>query len=466
MKKGKELRALSYVAGIFVIAAALLLVVFLLLTLAGLIHPRQQPLTLYTPDIIKEYDGLSVIGGQPEITHGVLHDGHTLEILNLPQHSRVGQYENAPEFRIIDETGADVTELYAIEKDYGFICIQPRSIGISCVGDCKYYDGNPLTAAPVSLTAGALAPGDYLKTEDGNSILYPGSIPVEPAYQIISKDGANVTDQYAVSEYLGDLTILPRSITLSTSSGKKVYDGTPLTTPGWKQVQGKLLDGHSIEMSVTASQTEVGSSQNEGTARILDEDGKDVSNLYNIQYQFGTLEIQSIPLYIRTGSARKVYDGTPLDCLQWELTGGDLPAGASIVPKRSTTATQVGSTANVVQLTVLDENGADITFRYRFVYEYGTLNIQPRTITIRTGSAEKPFDGTPLRCHDYELIKGTLCENEHIEITGVSITNVGYSDNYVLDCTIYRIDENGTKIDVSACYRISFELGLLRITPN
>lgn len=466
MKKGKELRALSYVAGIFAMASALLLVVFLILTLVGLIHPRQQPLTLHTPNIVKVYDGLSITGNQPEITYGELHDGHTLEILNLPQHSRVGQYENIPEYRILDETGADVTAQYEICGDFGVITIQARQLNIACEGDCKFYDGTPLTAAPISLTGGTLAPGDQLVTEEGNSILYPGSVPVEPSYRIVSKDGINVTDQYAVYEHLGNLTVLPRSITLGTDSAKKIYDGNALTAPGWKQVQGKLLDGHSVEMNVTSSHSEVGTAPNEGAARILDENGKDVSAFYDIQYQFGTLEIQPIPLYIRTGSARKIYDGTPMECPQWELTGGELPAGASIVPQSSTAVTQVGNVANEVQFAVLDENGKDITFRYHFVYDYGTLNIQPCAITVRTGSAQKAYDGTPLQCNDFELVKGDLCKNEYIEITGVSITNVGYSENYVLDCSVYRIDENGTKTDVSACYRISFEFGLLRITTN
>lgn len=464
MKKGKELRAASYVAGIFAMASALLLTIFLILTLMGLLHPRQQRLTLYTPSISKIYDGSTLSGSEPEITYGQLHDGHTLEVVNLPQYSRVGFYENAPEFRILDDTGADVTDQYEICKDFGFITIQARQLTVACMGDSKIYDGEPLTADPVTLIGGTLIPGDQLVTENGNSILYPGTVSIKPVYRIISKDDTDVTDQYAVSEYLEKLTVLPRPITVGTESGNKVYDGTPLTASDWTLVQGRLLDNHTIQMNVTTAQSEVGTAKNEGAASILDENGKDISHLYDIRYQFGTLQVQPIALYVSTGSSQKVYDGTPLSCPEWTLTGGELSAGASIVPQSSSSVTKVGAVNNEVQFAVIDEKGKDISSRYHFDYDYGTLSIQPRSVTIRTGSAHKVYDGTPLRCDEFELIQGILMEHDQIEITGVSITNTGYSENYVLDCSVYHIDENGTKTDVTTCYRISFEFGLLTIT--
>ena len=125
-----------------------------------------------------------------------------------------------------------------------------------------------------------------------------------------------------------------------------------------------------------------------------------------------------------------------------------------------------GTVDNEVRLSVLDADGRDITARYRFICDYGTLDIQPRAITIRTGSAQKVYDGTPLQCQDFELIQGSLCEGEWIELLGASITEVGYSENFVLDCSVYKREADGVWSDLSACYRLTFEFGTLRITTD
>ena len=305
MKKHKELRAISYMAGIFVIAAALLLTVFLLLTALGLIHPRQQRLTLHTPDIAKVYDAVALSGSTPQITYGQLHQGHRLEVLSLPQYTQVGDYENIPVYRILDETGADVTKQYDITPDYGTVSIQARSITVTSPDKTKVYDGTALVSEPVQLSGGTLASGHQLVAQGGNSLLYPGTVAIAGAYQIVSETGADVTNQYRINEQLGTLTVMPITLTLGTESAQKVYDGEALTEQTWTQLQGSLLAGHSIQMNISASLSQVGTAQNEGIATVWDENGADVTSLYHIQYRFGTLQVQPIQLHILTGSAQR-----------------------------------------------------------------------------------------------------------------------------------------------------------------
>ena len=63
--------------------------------------------------------------------------------------------------------------------------------------------------------------------------------------------------------YTGSVTreykVTPRELTVTTESASKPYDGTPLTAPG--RVEG-LVDGETVELRLTGSQTEVGSSDN------------------------------------------------------------------------------------------------------------------------------------------------------------------------------------------------------------
>ena len=466
MTNQKQIKALTYWAGFFVVAAALLLAVFLLLTALGLIHPRQQKLILSTQDVSRVYDGSLHIGSEPVLTYGTLHDGHSLEVLALAQYEQVGEYENAPSFRILDESGADVTHQYDIETDYGTMTIQPRSITVASPTKSKVYDGAPLSADPVFLAGGSLLPGHTLDAGSGNSLLLPGEEAITANYRILSQDGSDVTYQYEVTERLGQLKVQAVPITITTASAFKVYDGTSLNDPQWARSAGILLQGHTLSVDVTGQRTEVGTSPNTAIAQATDAEGKDVSYLYEFIYQLGELEIEPIALYICTMDQSRIYDGTPLSCPQWELTGGSLEPGSVISVKSHATQTLVGMTDNILHFQVTDEHGRDITDRYEFRCTYGTLSVQPAPISIRTGSAQKVYDGLPLSCNEFEITYGTMCEGDSLYIVGTSITNAGYSQNYVLECVIYHQNPDGSVTDVSGCYRISMEYGTLTVTAN
>lgn len=463
--KARKVKTTAYLAGAYLIGASLVLVVFLVMTMLGLLHPRQTSLTLTTPDSFHTYDGKTLVGNAPEITHGQLHKGHRLEVLSIPEYSRTGRYANAPTFRILDENGENVTNRYDIMQDFGVLVVEQRKITLSSPEKTKVYDGEPLQADPAVITDGTLLEGHKLTTNQGNSITLPGTKPIGFYYRILAENGDDMTSQYKVIEDMGNLTVKPIEITITTDSATKAYDGKYLSAPDWQHTAGTLLEGHTLQMNVTAKLKDVGTVANEGQAVVLDADGEDVSNLYSIHCQFGTLKIQPIPLYITTGSAQKVYDGTALTCTEWELTRGELPKGHTIEVRHTPLQTQVGTLENKIEF-VVTQGDNDVTHRFAFVGEYGTLTVQPRAITLRTDSAEKVYDGKPLSCNTFQIISGSLCQGDWVELTGSTITNVGYSENYVVSCAVYRKDENGNTVDVTASYRISYDFGMLKITAD
>ena len=69
-------------------------------------------------------------------------------------------------------------------------------------------------------------------------------------------------DNYGVSLYVrpGRLQILPKSVSITTGSDTKTYDGTPLTKNEYS-VTG-IVEGETYGFAVTGSQTEVGTSSN------------------------------------------------------------------------------------------------------------------------------------------------------------------------------------------------------------
>lgn len=462
----REVKVAAYLSGAFVIGAALVLVIFLIMTGAQLLHPRQSQLILTTADLIHTYDGTQKTGTAPELSFGQLYDGHRLEVQRIPEYSQVGEYLNAPEYRIVDENGVDITDQYDIREKFGKFQIEPKKVTVSSPKKSKVYDGTPLNADPVTLTGGSLVQGHTLSVEGSNSLTLPGTEPIRPVYRILAEDGTDVTAQYAVTEDVGTLTVMPVDITITTDSKTKIYDGKSLSASGWEHISGKLLKGHSLQMQVTAVLKDVGTIDNEGVAQILDAEGKDVTALYSIHYQFGSLKIQPIALYVTTDSAQKVYDGKALAAGGWKLTRGNLEEGCTVKAKKYPTQTQVGTLENAIEFSVVNAKGEDVSHRYVFVGDYGTLTVQPRAITLRTDSAQKVYDGKALSCNTFQIVSGSLLDDDWVEIVGVSITEVGMSENYVLDCTVYRKDAQGNVTDVSACYRISFDFGVLKITAK
>ena len=163
---------------------------------------------------------------------------------------------------------------------------------------------------------------------------------------------------------------------------------------------------------------------------------------------------------IESISASKVYDGTPLTATGLEIVEGSLLPGHRLSVVDSVAFTNVGIRDNTLRVKILDENGNDVSKEYLIGYEYGTLEIVSKDLTIETGSATKPYDGTPLICHDYTqegLLPGHTIS---IGYYAGKQTDPGRSDNAVENVQIF--DENGK--DVTHNYSIELIFGILRVT--
>jgi len=460
--KSRAVRSSSYVAGIFAIASAMLVAIMLILCAIGFLFPRTQKLVLSTETVSKLYDGEPISGGEISITYGELHPGHELVIISECNYTNVGEYENSPAYKIVDPSGADVTDRYSIVDDFGSIIIEGRSITVFSPSKVKQYDGTPLTSDKIIMTGGALAEGHTFYADHTTSITYPGEQEILPSYFILDANGTDVTEHYGIISNIGTLTVLPRLVKLSTSSAEKPYDGTSLSSSGWKHESGTLLAGHKLTAKCITEVNDVGTFYNEADVWIHDAEGNDVSELYSVEFHYGQLTITPMPLYIRSGTASKEYDGTPLSCSDWSISSGKIGANETLTLLDSTEITSVGSVANEMLFSVTDKDGKDVTHRYKITVMNGILNLTPRSITIRTGSAKKVYDGTPLVCNEYEIIKGSLVEGEQLDLALTSIVNIGYTQNYVVDYSIRRTA--GALRDVSQNYRISYDYGTLTVT--
>lgn len=457
--------AAANITAMAMIGCALILVVFLVMSLLGLVHPRKTWITLSSHDLTIVYDGQIHEGSEPYVHSGQLHDGHKIVIQDLIRAKKVGEYENKPEFIIVDETGADVTHYYDIHASWGKITIAPRAIVLACRGGSKLYDGQPLQSSDLTQTGGSLTIFDRLVIDGYSELTLPGTIRASADYRIVSKDGEDVTDQYAITENFQQLTVEPHLIQIQTGSAEQMYTGAALTCNEWWPEGGNLLDGHTMQVLVTGSQTESGFSFNTAQVRFFDREGRDVSQIYLVNVREGALTVHPMSVHIRTGSMEKIYDGTALTCEEYRITSGKLMDGDHITIRHLPQLTDVGTVENTIAFTVLDSSGKDVTHRYNIQCDYGKLTLQAREIRIKTGSSTKVFDGTALIDNTYQILNGQLADGDVLELICAEIIEIGYTENFVVSYSVTRT-VNGAVMDVTNNYRISIEYGSLEITAK
>ncbi|MBQ3505525.1 MAG: transglutaminase domain-containing protein [Clostridia bacterium] len=255
-----------------------------------------------------------------------------------------------------------------------------------------------------------------------------------------------------------------RVIVFVSESKTKVYDGEKLVHEEWSIAEGELKDGHEAKVVFTGNQTVVGQSQNEYTVTIVDANGADVSDDYEITIETGILGVTPRPIAMQSASATKEYDGEPLTCDEITIVEGSC-AGTDIASYVLTgSRTDVGVDDNLFVPKIVDKNGNDVTHNYEITCLYGTLTVTPMPITLYTGSKlSKVYDGTPLR-GDVSACsfvgEKTPLEGHEATITlSGEQTEVGESENLVASVVI--VDTNDEDRDVTFNYDITYQTNVL-----
>ena len=96
---------------------------------------------------------------------------------------------------------------------------------------------------------------------------------------------------YFINKDFGTLTVTPREITITAKSVERAYDGTKLTCNEY-ELDGEIVDGETLEVTISGEQQKVGSCSNVVTSvSIMDKSGKSVNKNYVIKCVDGTLTV-------------------------------------------------------------------------------------------------------------------------------------------------------------------------------
>ena len=399
-----------------------------------------------------EYDGneKSVSGYDVAITEGSKYttDDFTFNGTAEAKGTEAGTYSmglNADQFT---NTNDNYTQVTFIVND-GTLTINPKSItpdgpdtpkeektGITVTDpENSIYDGNEhingLTVTDSKLNTTLVEGTDYTLTYSGD---------------LINVGTVTITVK-GIGNYTGEFTktyqILPREYTVTTNTDSKVYDGTALTAGG---TVNNLVDGETVNLTMTGSQTDVGTSDN--TYELNWTGSAKESNYTHGKDSIGTLTVtkQSIapdPEHPETykevtitSPSDEVYDGKEH---KWIPTVTDKEENELVaktdyeVTYSTTDFTNVTGTITVTITGIGNYTGKATR----------TYSITPKTYTVTTESDSKVYDGTALTAGGKVsgIVKG---ETVDFTITG-SQTDVGTSDNtYELNWTGSAKESNYT----------------------
>lgn len=280
------------------------------------INPRSVKLTSATDE--KVYDGQPLTNGVVTVSGDGFVKGEGAAYNVTGSQTNAGSSDNTFTYTLNPGTKADN---YVIETAEGTLTVTPMTaeVVVNIQGSklSKVYNGaeqsvngyetaisNPLyTAADFAFSGTASVTG----TDAGS---YPMGLKAEQ-FQNTSKNFTNV--KFVVND--GELTINPMPLTITAGSDSKAYNGTPLTNDTFTRTS--LAAGDTLaSVTVTGSQTNVGSSDNVASDAKLVRGDRDVTANYAIEYVNGKLTVTKNESAKLTADAyRGVYDGAAHDAV-------------------------------------------------------------------------------------------------------------------------------------------------------
>ena len=278
--------------------------------------------------------------------------------------------------------------------------ITENTITITANSETKVYDGTPLTDGGFTFTEGVLVKGDVLTAVVEGSATNVGDPGVNKVTSyVVTRGNKDVTGNYTFTDSVdGKLTINKRTVTLTSETASKEYDGTPLTKPDVAVTGDGFVDGEVSDITATGSVTFVHEGEVPNAITYTTGANYKESN-YTISKNEGKLSItkrggEGKTITVTAANGEKVYDGTPLTDNRFDYTEGVLVDGDVLTAVVEGSQTDVGSSDNVVTSYKVTRGETDVTSSYTFAdSEKGALTVTLRGVTFTGESKSLPYTG-------------------------------------------------------------------------
>lgn len=284
--------------GAILICIVSVLIVYFIMIALGLVQTSRNHILITTESAEKLYDGEPLTAEGWELVDGELLAGHTMEAEVLGSQTMVGESDNIISVAIFDSEGADVTSTYEIEYQLGTLSVKGKKLEFTTGAAGKYYDGTPLSCPDWTFVGGELMENHEYTAYTIGQITNIGSAPNAISVSVVNvMTGEDVTKYYSIECNEGELVVSARRLVVSLgASGTLSAEGGDISTDG-VIISGNLLPGH--RAIYEPLNTNYGGMDIESVfVRVLDENGNDVTEYYEIIYPMGDLTIENANTYL------------------------------------------------------------------------------------------------------------------------------------------------------------------------
>lgn len=379
-----------------------------------------------TPLVASEFEAAGFVGGDgvAGVTYGgsqtdAGESGSTIAAYEAAGSTKLANYKIA-----LGEGRLEVTA----NAEKVVVTIRENSATFPYDGEAKTAEGYEVAG----ISSALYKEGDFAFVGDAAHKVATGTDAGDYDMGLLPGDFKNTSANFSNVVFAiedGQLTILPATLTVTTHSASKPYDGTALTASG--EISG-FVNGETASFATTGSQTLVGTSAN---SYAITWDGTAKESNYNVvEGAIGTLEVtpSQVAITVTPHGGSKVYDGKPLTSAGIDVDG--LPAGFTLEAATKGTITDAGELlAEIDASTIVIRNaaGEDVTAQFANVTcGKAPLIVTKRPVTVTSATDSKVYDGAALTKHEAMVTAGSLVEGESFgyDFTGAQ-TAVGTSDN-------------------------------------
>ena len=429
---------------------------------SGKLTISRRNVTLTSASDEKVYDGNALTNDTVTADGFVEGQGATYNVTGTI--TNVGEKANAFEYSLNKGTNADN---YNITKTEGTLKVTPVTDKVTVTitgntGSVK-YDGNShkVTGYTTTFSNDLYTEANFKFSGKAEaSRTNAGQTDMGLAVEQFTNTSANFTNvEFVVTD--GYSKVNKRTVTLTSASDEKVYDGNALTKKKVTESEDGFAKGEGATYDVTGSQTNVGSSKNTFTYTL--NEGTNADN-YEITKTEGTLKVTPITNQVtvtitgNTGSVK--YDGDSHEVTGYTTSFSNALYTANdfaFSGKAEASRTDAGQTDMGLAVEQFTNTSANFT-NVEFVVTDGYSKVEKRNVTLTSASDEKVYDGHALTNNKVTASVDGFAEGEGAtyDVTG-SQKDVGESKNTFS----YTLNE-GTNADN---YNITKTEGTLKVTP-
>ncbi len=204
---------------------------------------------------------------------------------------------------VLDKDGNDSSECYSYSAVTKTLTLNKRALNVAPVSRTETYSGAPVSTE-VEIDPSVQQTLDSIKdkissynaefTLGGATVIAPqnaGAYGISLKDVKISHNGVDATHLYNISYGGATLNIAQKSLSITTASEQKTYDGSPISKADGIKHDG-LISGHKLSAIGSApSLTDAGTTPNAQYFEVYDASNAPVTDNYNISYSFGTLTV-------------------------------------------------------------------------------------------------------------------------------------------------------------------------------